>query len=276
MLYQLVRDQAWTADEMAFYVSHCWDDVNSNGVIDNGDTVGIKDLGPGAGQMDAWIYALGLDVTTTDIYGDVELALFNSRTVPAYEKLREIYTNNPGAMIHEAKPGFEDTTMANGNVLFFTQSMGFGEELRASEVNYGILPLPKFDAEQEDYRACFSNSATTLAIASNLNLDRAAMVSALLELLSAESYKQVVPVYYETVLKGHYSKDAADAEMFDRILDTFVFSFGFAYSSMSLDGISNIFRRLSTDYDLQHEIDSRRSTWEVKLDQLLLALEAVS
>ena len=102
------------------------------------------------------------------------------------------------------------------------------------------------------------------------------MVSAAIELLSAESYKQVLPVYYETILKGHYSRDAADAEMYDRILGSFVFSFGFAWSTSSLGGISAIFRRLQSDYDIQNYIDSNRDSWENQLTSLLTALDAVS
>ena len=102
------------------------------------------------------------------------------------------------------------------------------------------------------------------------------MVSAVLELLSAESYKQVLPVYYETVLKGHYSREQADAEMYDLILESAVFSFGFAYSTSSIGSISGIFRRLQLDYDIQNYIDSNKDVWEQKLTDLLLALEEVS
>ena len=102
------------------------------------------------------------------------------------------------------------------------------------------------------------------------------MVSAALEVLSAESYKQVIPVYYGTVLKGHYSREQADAEMYDLILGSFVFSFGFAYSSQSLGSISAIFRVLQSDYDIQNKIDSNKEYWNALLAELLLALEEVS
>jgi hypothetical protein len=166
--------------------------------------------------------------------------------------------------------------MPNGNILFLTQAFEYGTEMKASTVNYGVLPIPKYDEEQEDYRTCFTNAAGTLAICSNLSSQRAAVVSAALELLSAESYKQVVPVYYEKVLKGRYSREQADAEMYDRILQTFVFSFGFAWSSSSLGSISAIFRPLQSDHDIQNHIDSNRETWEQKLEELLSALDSVS
>ncbi len=274
-LYQLVRDGKWTADQMTYYVSNCWDDLNSNGVADDGDVIGIHSLGDAAGIMDPWILAMGLDFTKPDAYGEHEIVLFNSHTVPAYEKVRGIF-NNEGGVITGNGVVLETTAMPNGNVLFITQEFAYGSHMKASTVNYGVLPVPKYDEEQEDYRTGFSNSAGTLAICSNLDSERAAMVSAALELLSAESYKQVLPVYYETVLKGHYSREAADAEMYDRILDTFVFSFGFAWSSSSLGSISAIFRRLQSDYDIQQKIDSNKDAWNQNLIDLLIALDEVS
>ncbi len=274
-LYQLVRDGKWTADVMTNYVSNCWDDMNSNGVIDPGDVVGIKSLGSAAGQMDAWAIAMGLNFTEFDAYGEPEIVLFNSRTVPAYEKVRGIF-NNAGGYIPAGEPNQEETSLENGTVLFFTQCLGYGANMKASTVNYGVLPIPKYDEEQDDYRTCFVNSASALAVCSNLDDERAAMVSAALELLSAESYKQVLPVYYETVLKGHYSREAADAEMYDRILDSFVFSFGFAWSSGSLGSISAVFRRLDNEYDIQNHIDSNKDYWEGLLTSLLASLDAIA
>ncbi|MBO5306153.1 MAG: hypothetical protein J6B12_05265 [Clostridia bacterium] len=273
-LYQLVRDGKWTADQMTYYVSNVWDDVNSNGLIDNGDLVGIKSLGPYAAHMDAWVLAMGLNFTENDMYGEPEIVLFNSKTVPAYEKVRGVFNNAGGFVVGNGIE--EDQTMFQaGNVMFVMQAFSFGRDLKASTIDYGVLPLPKYDEDQADYRTCFTNAASAFALCSNLSDERAEMLSAITEVLSAESYKQVIPVYYETVLTGHYSRAAADAEMYDRILDSFVFSFGIAYSTLSLGGISAIFRRLDSAYDIQNHIDSNKDSWEQKLDDLLRALEAV-
>ena len=275
-LYQLVRDGKWTADKMAQYVAGAWTDTNSNGMIDDGDVVGtrIHAIGKSAGIMDAWVAAMGLRLTETNVYGEPEIVLLNSNILPAYEKIRSIFGNNPGALLVPEMGG--ETDLKNGNMLFKTTTFHHGTEMKESTVNYGVLPLPKFDEEQEDYYTGFGNEASAVAVCSNLSDERAAMVSAVLELLSAEGYKQVIPVYYGTVLKGHYSREQADAEMYDRILGTFVFSFGFAYSSQSLGGIGSIFRDLSPSFDMQNHIDSNKETWNTKLTELLSALEALS
>ena len=102
------------------------------------------------------------------------------------------------------------------------------------------------------------------------------MMSAVLELLAATSYKQVIPTYYSTVLQGMYSKDQPDAEMYDLILDSFVADFGLAYGTRSIGNINHLFRDMSASYDIQSTIDSNKSAYEAALADLLAALEAIA
>lgn len=274
-LYTLVREGAWTMDELIRYVSSCHVDVNSNGVIDGGDIVGIKNLITDTGIMDAWVPSMGLDFTKIDEYGEPYITLVNARTVPAYEKVQKLFMGE-GALLASEETPHEETSMPNGNLLFYMETLSYGAQMKVSKVNYGVLPLPKYDVEQEDYRTCFANNASALAICSNVGDARAAKVSAVLELMSAESYKQVIPVYYETILKGHYSREQVDAEMYDRILDSFVFSFGFAYSSLSMGNFGALFRYVITNTDVQNYIDSNRDYWDEQLAVLLEALDEYS
>ena len=271
-LYTLVRDGKWTVDRLISYISQCWDDVNSNGYVDGGDVVGMKNLYTDTGIMDAWVPAMGLEFTAIDEYGEPYITIVNARTVPAYEKVMKVF-NNEGALLVSSNAPQEETSMQNGNLLFYMETLGFGAQMKASEVNYGVLPLPKYDEEQEEYHTCFANNASAIAVCSNLDDTRAAQVSAVLELLSAESYKQVIPVYYETVLKGHYSREAADAEMYDRILSSFNFSFGFAYSSLSMGNFGALFRYVVEGKDVQNMIDSNQAYWDEQLAILLDALD---
>lgn len=274
-LYDLVRTGKWTIEQMTDYVSQTWDDINSNGVIDDGDVAGIiGKTGTSFGAMDAWLFALGLDITEKDEYGEPIIAIVNAQTVPAYEALRKLFAQTPGSLLTTS--GLTETKLDNGNLLFAVKMLKEGAGMRASEVNYGVLPLPKYNEEQENYRTCFANIGSAIGICSNVSDKKATMLSAVIELLSAESYKQVIPVYYSTVLQGQYSKDQVDAEMYDLILGTFNFSFGFAYSTQSLGAPGNIFRDMDLKFDIQSEIESKKLNWNQQLTNLLASLEAIS
>ena len=278
-LYQSVRDGKWTIGKMTEYVSEVWDDLNSNGMIDAGDVVGIwTDAIPGGdgSDMDGWLYAMGLEITETNEYGEPELVLHtHPNLVPAYEAVKKMFYSSPGSLAAtESQLG--DTTFVNGKILFSNFVLKWGENYRESDVTYGVLPIPKFNEEQADYRTTFVNTASSVILCSNLPDSRATMLSAIIEVLSAESYKQVTPAYFGTVLQGHYSKDFADAEMYDLIIRSTYFTFGYAYSSKSLGGIGTLFRDVSDTFDIQSTIDSKKDSWEQNLIDLLEALEAVS
>ncbi len=278
-LYQTARDGNWTIDKLISYVSGVWDDSNSDGVINDGDVMGWCDLGGGSdGDMESWIYALGLSITQTDAYGEPEIALLdNPNSRQAFEMLQKLYYGNDGTYGSSGLTSkTTETQFMNGNILFKRVYLSYGSKLRETDVNYGVLPLPKLNEEQEDYRTCFCNNSSTLIFCSNLSSERAAMLSAVAEAMASASYKNVIPVYYSTVLQGQYSKDPPDAEMYDMILKSFVADFGFAYSTVSLGGVGKLFREVGLSVDLQSQIDANRTRYNEALSDLLEALEAIA
>ena len=278
-LYQTVKDGKWTIGLLTDYVSQVWDDNNSNGVIDDGDVMGWSALGgPADGGMDCWIYSLGLNITEMNAFGEPELALIsNPNTIPAYEAVKKLYIGTQGSYGSSGLTAkCTETSLQNGNELFGRVYLNHGASMRESTVNYGVLPMPKYEEDQEDYRTIFCNNSSFLVLCSNLTDEKAEVVGATIELLAATSYKDVTPTYYSTVLQGIYSKDQPDAEMYDLILKSFVADFGFAYSTKSIAGVGSIFRDVSASADIQQKIDSNKTAYESALADLLTALESVS
>ena len=147
-----------------------------------------------------------------------------------------------------------------------------GSTLRDMQDDYGVLPLPKFDTAQEDYYTTFDNTSSLVVVLSTCqNTEK---VGATLELMAAEAYKQVTPAYFEICLQGKYADAPEDAEMYDRILKTFVFDFGFCYSSKSLEGVGGLFRDLTRDIAQVYE--ANKIKYETALETLIDKLDEVS
>ena len=147
-----------------------------------------------------------------------------------------------------------------------------GSTLRDMQDDYGVLPLPKFDTAQEDYYTTFDNTSSLVVVLSTCqNTEK---VGATLELMAAEAYKQVTPAYFEICLQGKYSDAPEDAAMYDKIIKTFVFDFGFCYSTKSLEGVGGLFRDLSKDIAQVYE--SNKIRYETALDALIDKLDEVS
>ncbi len=274
-LYDYVDAGTWTIDKMSDYVSQIWDDVNSSGSIDDGDTIGLKYFRyKESAQMESWTYAMGIEVLERDKYGDYYIANFAAKVIPAVEKVHAMY-NGDGAMISDGTRQEDLTALGKGNVLFQVGGVNDGNEYRGTTVNYGALPMPKYNEEQEEYANGMWTYTTFLTILNHLSKDRAIMVSAVLELLSAESYKTVTPAYYSKVITGQYSKEENDARMLDLAVRTCKYAFEQIYSTNLDSKLIRFFSNLDTDP--QVTIDANiNTTWPTKLEELLDGLEAIA
>ncbi len=270
-LYTMVDNGTWTIDKMTEYVSQVHDDVNNNGEVDDGDIVGLgywdhDDIA----QMVSWNYALGVELLERDIYGDYHIADFANRVIPASEKVKALF-NGTGVLLAEGKQVDAQSKFVSGNIIFRFGEIGNGEQYRSSSINYGILPMPKFDEEQEDYGNGMWDYSTLITILNNVDDERAKMISAVVELMGAESYKTVTPAYYNKVIIGHYSKDEADARMFDIAMRTCRYSFELVYSSAFGKDLTILLRPYQ---DVQKVIDANKDTvWPTSLKELLRDLE---
>ena len=270
-LYDVVDQGKWTIDYMGELVSGAWIDENSDGIINDGDTVGYTFAGSSGGAdgtMDAWVPAMGIKITTM-VDGYPELTFYNEHTVEAFEKVKELHLNNDGSL--EGKD-FTQTTFVGGKSLFSRGQLNSGSNYREMQDDYGVLPIPKFDEGQDDYYTTFHNSGSLVVVLSTCQEPE--KIGATMELMAAESYKQVTPAYFEICLQGKYSDSPEDAAMYDRIIKSMSYNFGFCYSTRSLEGVGGLFRDLTIDIAQTYE--ANKIKYETALETLIDKLDEIS
>ena len=273
-IYQVVRDGEWTVDYMYDLTSAVWVDNDTNGEKSSGDVVGFGGAAHGGtGGLDAWIYALGCDLTKFNATtAEPEACFYNEHTIQAYEKLVRLYSDNPGAFFDfSSGSGGEtgDTSFNNNNMLMYVGSLGAGATYSGLNFNYGVLPLPKYDTEQDDYRSIPEATSSLETVISTVEADRVDMVSATVELMAAEAYKQLYPVYVEVVLKSQNANAPQDAEMVQLIIDSMVYSFGWIFSSTHMGNMGKAFRIVDGSRDLTQYYESNKSNYEAMIDLLI-------
>jgi len=62
------------------------------------------------------------------------------------------------------------------------------------------------------------------------------MVGVLMEAMAADGHKNIIPLYYNVVLKSKYAQDEESIEMIDVILNSVVYDLGFCYNDIGLPG----------------------------------------
>ncbi|MBQ7294066.1 MAG: hypothetical protein IJW79_10055, partial [Clostridia bacterium] len=267
-IYELVDNKEWTIDKLYELSSEVSIDSNNSGITDDGDTIGFTDFA-GDGWLDIWIAALGVDITVKED-GYPVLAVYSERTIDAFEKLKRLNYSNPGAIPFDTPR--QNTSFDKENVLFASTYLEACEGFRNMQAKYGALPMPLYDSEQDDYATYPQNGCSLIAVLSSC--EQTDLIGATLELMAAESYRQVTPEYYQVCLKGKYSADADDARMYDKIVSGIKLDFGFIYGTQSIGGANQIFRKLSGD--IAQTYAANKTKYEESLDALIDKLDDLS
>ncbi|MBQ8508700.1 MAG: hypothetical protein IJ493_02220 [Clostridia bacterium] len=117
----------------------------------------------------------------------------------------------------------------SGDIFIMTAEMDDAVSLlREMKNDYGILPMPKADEDQENY---YSGSRSTHNVfAMPVTTQNADNAGAFMEALSASNHETVLPAYYEIALKTKYSRDDESSRMYDIIHDGMMLNFSYLYN----------------------------------------------
>ena len=207
--YQDVFDGAWTLDKLMDMTKDVYTDLNGNGEADEKDFYGFE-------YRDQYFICtlepLGIKPYIPDAEEIIKLNLNNARTMEAVDKMYSLLFGSKSAYF--TPDNSADKLFLDNRALTTCLSLGSAaNELRFTDVNYGMLPMPKLNAVQEDYYAGYTSY---LFAAPNTvsDLDRTGMI---IEAMSAECYKKVRPAYFEIALKNKYMQDEESIKMLDLI-----------------------------------------------------------
>ncbi|MBQ7921667.1 MAG: extracellular solute-binding protein [Clostridia bacterium] len=232
--YELLFDGKWTMDKFFELSEAVSNDSNGNDVIDIGDTFGFN-YGDGSQLID-FMTAAGIDTAKVDEEGIVQLVINTEKTAEWVEKMYKIYERPDIFYANCFKEKVDRVSFADGNILFTASSPGNLVKAAEYEFTVGMLPYPKWNEEQEEYRCLnWSNCLTVPGTIKNPD-----MVGAVLEYLSWHSSKEFVPAYYDQTLGTKYSEDEQTRKAVQLIFDSFVFDPAENYFAFS-EGTSQFF-----------------------------------
>ena len=95
--------------------------------------------------------------------------------------------------------------------------------------SYGIVPIPKYNQDQENHITCVGNPCSFYSIFVNsADANRAAAV---LECWASEAFRTTTPAVFETTMKLRYSETSVESQMYDIIRAGIIFDFGRLFNS---------------------------------------------
>ena len=269
-LYQAVRDGRWTVEYIKQITTDIYTDLNRDGIRDNKDEYGFA-----AGvvtNLDAYLPSFGIPLVGRDETGGLEIAIDQdrARVQDALEKVSDLFYNSTGSYISMTHEEFADRykMFAEGRVLLIDATMSvLTNECRDMVDDYGVLPYPKLNENQKEYYSNAHDNFSVLCLANNVeNLE---MVGKVTETLCCESYRTVIPAYYDTALKDRYTNTADDEEMLDLIMEGRNYDLAVLFAP-SIDKLFYFFRdEIASESDnVEGALDSRLIGWRAALMRL--------
>ena len=234
--YNLVNEGKWTIDKLYELTKNIYTDLNNNGKADEEDLYGFASNAYSAAA--AWPWAFNHFVSERSSEGYPEIILNNEKSSQITAKMYDYFYNAPGwSIVTEAQRSngkmwwdyVRDELFPNNRVVFGTITLGDTLLFKAMEADYGLLPMPKWNETQDKYYTMIDGHGPLMAIPMTSS-DNAEMIGTIMEVMAAESYKQVIPAYYDIALKNKQLRDDESVQMLDDYIKPGVlFDFGFIY-----------------------------------------------
>lgn len=238
-IYDIVTSGGWNLDLLCEMAALGYTDTNGNDKIDLGDVVGWGTCW--VDVVDGMSMAAGFEYSQKQADGSISITVnTNPHNVNVITKLAGMVSTS-----YSYRTANDEETMLefkSGNVFFTVNDLRLAEiYLREMETDYYIIPTPKYDANQADYRTAIHDEYTLFGI--SYASDAVYEASIVLEALCAEHSKTVRPKYYDEALKYKYTRDDGSADMIDIVRDSVYTDFIFAWTER-VNAVTHAMRNL--------------------------------
>ena len=235
-LYTVVDEGRWTLDYQIQLSKDLYKDADGSGTVSEGDTVGFA--GSTLSYLDPYWSSCDIQIITKDADNHFVYSLDSEKLSNTIDKLIVLFHQSNAWFDRSSGDDGKQTAMSNlftsGNVGTATLRLGLveTEQFISMQDEYGIIPMPKYDENQEKYYTFLHDQFTSIGISSVHSSDeeKVQMLGAVLEAMALESYKTVIPAYYEVALKGRYLDDSDSWRMLDMIYENVKVDAGVLYT----------------------------------------------
>ena len=221
--YEQVYNNNWTLD--VFMATAKQIDGNLNG--DDSGNIDTDSFGYATQQWRGPIYATfcsGVSSLVKNEDGRYEIGLKNEKVGNVAEKYIS-FIQESGAAKYETNLSKVRNAFKAERVIFTDDNVKCAVQFKGTGIDFGIVPFPK--AEKTDEFASLVGSGTnTFAVVRNMSVEKLSRSSLILEALACYGSRDVIPLYYETILSYQAMQDEHSLEMLHIIKDAGFFDFG--------------------------------------------------
>ena len=208
-LYNIVREGKWTFDVFDEITKNIYSDLNGNGKADKDDFFAV-DINPAA--YEAFFSSAGEKWIEKNAEGLIVFSDLTEKKIAVLKKIEEMFTNQKHVWCSYDHP-FKDS-----RAIFYDIDIGSMCDMRDSDVDFGILPVPKYSEGQERYYVYAYPFFPFLSVPNTMAGEELEMAGAVLEAIASESYRTLTPAFYSIALENKFTRDEESYEMLEIIM----------------------------------------------------------
>ena len=224
--YEMVEYGEWTFDEFEEFTKQGGADLNGDGIITpEDDRFGYV--------SNEWqtpisiIYTGGQRIYTKNEEGIPELTLNSLKTVDIYDSFFGLFDNEACflQLTTEQHKNYKGPHIFTaGRAMFHDGNLGEAKSFRSMEDDFGILPLPKYEYDEE-YATIVNGHAHVMIMP--ITVEDTEKTGAIIEALCAIGSRDVLPAFYDVSLKTKFARDNESEDMMDIIRESIIYDLGY-------------------------------------------------
>ncbi len=268
--YQSVYDGIWTMDMLDSYIRDQNADLDGDMTMDP-----YKDFyGLTSWYLDSpysFFYGAGCMIILKDADDMPYINLDMEKINNIYGKMYQVFITDESnfcTKIDDYSNAYDMFTQ--GRALFVECSLTHlrGDRFRNMEQDFGIIPIPKIDEIQDEYKSFLNGSIAMIGVPKTVS--DPSTISAVMTEMSAETYYSMTPQIYDIVVKTKNVRDDQSADMADLVIRNHIYDM--AYANMGNFTTYSVFYRdalTSKKTDISSILAKAEAREQKQLDKLI-------
>ena len=267
--YGFIETNEWTIEKLVEMSENVSLDLDSNDKWDENDRYGLVYFSDVICAME-----IGAGVKFAEMVDGVpELTLNCDEAIDVLDMASELLYEQELSYSWSKNGKNEETAftmfMAD-QALFYYGELHSAEDMRSMESNFGLMPMPLFDEDQDGYHHTVNPNVAAVIVVPITNTQET-FTSYALDALGAASKNILTPAYYDINLQGIVSRDEESTVTLDLVISTLSYDPGYQYIGEAGAFLRDLVHGYSDAFVSSYE--GKASVMQDKIDKIVEAIE---
>jgi len=270
-IYDIVNSGKWTHAKMSEMVKVITADIDGDGKITEKDNLGMI---ANTFSIDCFISGSGYKMMTKD---EDDFPVLNVQTEQFYniiDSIKDLCDEKNGMYLvdrvsttTEAREYWPINALTDNRALFLIGNLKDVEKLRTYDCDFGVVPIPKVNEEQENYMIHLqANIGAAMSVPASVT--KTSDVSIILEDIAYASYLDVMPIYMEVLIQGKSIRDSESLECLKLIRNSYYCDIGFMLGNYGINVLDSMRTVVKNNTSVTTALKVNAKTYEKALKSI--------